>query len=199
MDVSGDTRFRETVSVVHEIRFVSSNEFKIAEAHAILGDYGVVVRPLTMKIEELQTEDTDRLARDKLLKAFDSVRKPVFVEHTGLHLAYLNDLPGGLTQIVWDRLKADRFSELFGTIEDTTARAETIVAYTDGMSVATFTGSVAGNIVSPPRGDRSFQWDCVFQPDGGTETFAEMGDRKNDVSMRKLALVEFAAHLAKPI
>jgi XTP/dITP diphosphohydrolase len=27
--------------------------------------------------------------------------------------------------------------------------------------------------------------DCIFIPDGESETFAEMGDRKNEISMRK--------------
>jgi XTP/dITP diphosphohydrolase len=46
-----------------------------------------------------------------------------------------------------------------------------------------------------PAGLRDFQWDCVFVPDGYTETFAEMGDRKNDISMRRKALDAFAVFL----
>jgi XTP/dITP diphosphohydrolase len=53
---------------------------------------------------------------------------------------------------------------------------------------------VTGAIVSTPRGPRDFQWDCVFQPDGSTETFAEMGHRKNDVSMRRRALDRMAEY-----
>ena len=50
--------------------------------------------------------------------------------------------------------------------------------------------------MSPPRVDHGFQWDCVFQPDGYTETFAEMGTaKKNEISMRRKALDKFAAFL----
>jgi XTP/dITP diphosphohydrolase len=183
--------------VDREIRFVSSNEFKIAEARAILEASGVAVVPLAYKIEELQTEDALRLVRDKALKAFDITRAPVFVEHTGLELNHLNGFPGGLTQIFWDTLEADRFAELFGMTPDPSVLARTTVGYIDGRKFMSFEGECSGVIVRPPpRGDRGFQWDCVFQPDDHNETFAEMGTiKKNEISMRRRALDELAAYL----
>ena len=52
-----------------------------------------------------------------------------------------------------------------------------------------------GSIVTPPRGNRAFQWDCIFVPDGESETFAELGERKNKISMRRKALEQFMVHL----
>ncbi|HIE1052061.1 TPA: non-canonical purine NTP pyrophosphatase, partial [Escherichia coli] len=46
-----------------------------------------------------------------------------------------------------------------------------------------------------PKGPRDFQWDCIFIPDGESETFAEMGDRKNEISMRKKAFDKFKEYL----
>jgi XTP/dITP diphosphohydrolase len=68
-----------------EIRFLSSNIHKIREVEAILGLVGVRVISAPTKIEEIQTEDVHRLVRDKALKAFERIGRPVFVEHTGLH------------------------------------------------------------------------------------------------------------------
>ena len=180
-----------------QIRFISSNEHKIAEATSILAEVGIDVLPLAHKIEELQTEDATRLVRAKALAAFDIVRAPVFVEHTGLSLNHLNGFPGGLTQIFWDSLKEDRFAELFGTTSDPSVIARTTIGYIDGRLFHPFEGECAGRIIEPPpRGERGFQWDCVFQPDGHSETFAEMGmSRKNEISMRRIALDRFADYL----
>jgi len=179
-----------------EVRFVSSNKHKLAEAQKILEPAGITVRPSNLKIDELQTKDTDKLVHDKLLKAFAEIGRPLFVEHTGLYLPHLNNLPGGLTQIFWDSLEADRFSELFGKLAPVkSATARTTISYCDGRRIHDFSGEITGSITDNPRGDRSFQWDCVFQPDGQTETFAEMGDRKNDISMRRLALDKLAEFL----
>lgn len=179
-----------------DIRFVSGNEHKIAEAAAILEASGITVKASSIKIEELQTADTQRLVRDKLLKAFEKLGRPLFVEHTGLYLEHMNGLPGGLTQVFWDGLKADRFAELFGKLAPVTAVvARTTIAYCDAFKLHTFEGAVSGKIVDTPRGPRDFQWDCVFQPDGDVQTFAEMGARKNSISMRYRALQQLADHL----
>ncbi|HEX2830222.1 MAG TPA: non-canonical purine NTP pyrophosphatase [Burkholderiales bacterium] len=178
-----------------KLRFVSKNEFKRNEAASILVSSGVDVVALNITVEELQTEDTTRLVKDKTLKAFAKVGRPLFVEHTGLYLAYLNGLPGGLTQIFWDRLGADRFACLFGQSSDCAVVARTVIGYTDARRFFSFVGEIAGRITPEPRGPRDFQWDCVFQPYGFDKTFAELGAKKNEISMRRIALDQFANFL----
>lgn len=186
------------MQVHREIRFVSSNPHKIAEAEQILGVQNIKVVPSKIKIEEIQTNDTANLVHDKVLKAFSKIGRPLFVEHTGLYLEHLNGLPGGLTQIFWDSLQADKFAELFGKLAPNhNVIARTTIAYCDGQKIYDFHGEIEGEIVPDPRGKRDFQWDCVFQPKGKKLTFAEMGDKKNEISMRRIALDNFAAHLAK--
>lgn len=178
-----------------EIRFVSSNVCKIREVEAILGPVGVRIVPAPIKIEEIQTEDVQRLVRDKVLKAFEQIGRPVFVEHTGLHLPCLNDLPGGLTQIFWDRLQADLFVSLVHGLGNPVVTAKTVIGYCDSQTIRYFEGEVVGTVPQGPAGSREFQWDCVFVPDGYTKTFAELGDKKNDISMRRKALDQFASFL----
>ncbi len=178
-----------------EIRFVSGNQFKIDETKEIMKGSGHTIIPFDKKIEELQTLDVTNLVKDKLLKAFNFIGRPLFVEHTGLYIKYLNDFPGGLTQIFWDRLNADKFAELVGNLPDTTVVAITTIGYCDGMKIHYFKGEVKGNIVNSPRGNRDFQWDCVFLPEGESRTFAEMGAAKNEISMRKQALEKLKTFL----
>lgn len=178
-----------------EIRFVSGNQHKLDEARTILDQLNIEVSPFKFPIEELQTIDTNKLVKDKAIKAFERLGEPLFVEHTGLSLNKLNGFPGGLTQIFWDTLQADRFAELFGNTGSNDVQAKTVICYIDGKRFHTFGGEIKGTIASVPRGDRSFQWDCVFVPHGYDQTFAELGLVKNTISMRKLALDAFAAYL----
>ena len=53
-----------------KIRFLSGNKHKLEEVRKILEPAGVEVLAVREKIEELQTEDVERLVRDKLSKAF---------------------------------------------------------------------------------------------------------------------------------
>lgn len=174
---------------------MSGNAHKIAEVQRILTPVGVEVVPVSRKIEELQTEDVEKLVRDKLTKAFEAIGRPLFVEHTGLYLSGLNGLPAGLTEIFWNRLEADRFADLVAGLGDAKVTAKTILGYCDGHKIHLFEGSIEGVVPLAPAGSRDFQWDCVFVPNGSTQTFAEMGTAKDDISMRRRALDSFAAHI----
>lgn len=178
-----------------KIRFMSGNKHKIAEVQRIMGPVGVDIVPVARKIEELQTEDVERLVRDKLIKAYEAIGRPLFIEHTGLYLKGLNGLPAGLTQIFWDRLEADRFAALVAGLGEAAVTAKTMLGYCDGCEIYLFEGAIDGTVPSVPAGPKDFQWDCVFVPHGYTQTFAEMGASKNDISMRRIALDKFAAHL----
>lgn len=177
------------------LRFISSNPHKIGEVRDILQPAGVEIVPVSTKIEELQTTDVEKLVHDKCIKAFQRVGYPLFVEHTGLSVESLNGFPGGLTQIFWDTIQAKRFCELFG---GTSLSANTVIGYCDGRRVYQVSGTVGGKVAMKPGGPTDFQWDCVFVPDGSSETFAQMGtERKNQISMRRIALDAFRQKLER--
>jgi len=177
-----------------KVRFLSANPHKIAEVVAILGPKGIEAVAVDRKIDEIQTADVDALIRDKAIKAYQMIGRPLFVEHTGLYADALNGFPGGLTQVFWDTLEADRVAALFKALGNQSVLAKTHVGYIDGRTIRIFVGEVAGRFADEPRGSRDFQWDCVFVPDGYKGTFAEMGPSgKNKISMRRKALDAFAA------
>lgn len=177
------------------VRFISGNRHKIEEVEKILASFGVDVVSVDCRIEELQTENVSGLVHDKLVKAFELIGRPLFVEHTGLYLDGLNGLPAGLTQIFWDRLKEDRFAALVAGLGNSAVIAKTVVGYCDGRTIHQFEGAVKGHVPLAPAGPTGFQWDCVFVPEGHSQTFAEMGEKKNEISMRSKALAAFAEYL----
>jgi XTP/dITP diphosphohydrolase len=180
-----------------KIRFLSANPFKIAEVKDILEPQGIDAVAVDHKIDEIQTTNVEALLRDKAIKAYQHVGRPLFVEHTGLYTDALNQFPGGLTQVFWDTLGADRVAALFVALGNQRVIAKTHIGFIDGKTIQIFEGAVSGIFANEPRGSRDFQWDCVFVPDGHKQTFAEMGsEAKNKISMRRQALDAFAAAVA---
>ncbi len=178
-----------------DIYFLSSNKYKLKEVKEILDSPNITVHSVSRKINEIQSNDMKEIVCDKARKAFPQIGRPVLVEQTGLLIKDFGNLPGGLTQIFWDSLMADRFSEIFSSIGSAVVTAKTVLAYCDGRHIHTFEGETEGHIIHPPRGNRDFQWDCVFQPIGYSQTFAELGDSKNDMSMRRIALTNLKSFL----
>lgn len=177
-----------------DIYFVSSNQYKQKEVRELLASDKYTIKSISppIPIVELQSKFLEEIVNDKVLKAFDLIHRPVIVEHTSLYLKELNELPGGLTQIFWDSLEAEKFSDLYGNMN---AVARTIVAFCDGKTIKTFDGEIKGIIANKPSGNRDFQWDCVFQPVGSNKTFSDMGEEKNRISMRRNALDKLKRYL----
>ncbi|TWI53717.1 XTP/dITP diphosphohydrolase [Pseudomonas duriflava] len=178
-----------------KIRFVSSNTRKVEEVRTFLSHRHIEITTYEVKLEELQTEDVQRLVSDKLLKAFQLIGKPVFVEHTGLYIKSLNDFPAGLTQLFWDKLQAERFTTIIGNLDDPSAVAKTLIGYCDGRKKYFFEGETSGRITEQPAGDPNLEWDCVFMPAGVDKTLAELGTERLKYSMRCKALEAFANFL----
>lgn len=176
-----------------KLRFVSNNPEKIREINEILGKVGVSVIPCPKNFNEIQADDAESIVKDKVIKAFKEIRRPLFVEHTGLYLHKFNGFPGGLTQIVFDSLQAEKFSEFFGSVKKS-AIAKTVIGYTDGKEIKIFQAETKGKISKKPRGNEYFQWDCVFIPDKSNLTFAELKERKDKYSMRRKALHKLTSY-----
>ena len=144
--------------------------------------------------DEIQSDDVELLVRDKCIKAFRLIGRPVFVEHTGLFIE-ASTASRGLTQIFWDRLGAERVAKLFAREDEGRAVARTRIGYCDGRCVHQFEGEVSGRLAPEPRGEP--RRDCIFIPEGAEQTLAEMGERKNEVSMRRKALDRLASFLSE--
>jgi XTP/dITP diphosphohydrolase len=179
-----------------DLFFLTKNDPKFKEFKKLFVATNHTIKRASIPIAEIQTEDMKALVSDKVIKAYDKIRRPVFVDHTGLHLDVLGGFPAGLTEIFWERLKNERLARLFG---NTAVTAVTLIGYCDGKSVTIFRGEVSGTIAPVPRGPETFQWDPVFIPDGHSKTFAELGNKKNKMSMRRLAIDKFIAHLDKRV
>lgn len=176
------------------IYFVSNNPNKIEEMQKLFEGTGHTIEAFSdPNLIEIQSTNSEELIKDKTLKAFEILQKPLLVEHTYLKIKSINDFPGGLTASFWKSFGGDLSCKHFGNSD---ATAETIIAYCDMKRIHFFEGSIEGKISNSPKGKSLFQWDTIFIPNGQSLTFAEMGpDEKNKISMRFIAVGKLLTHL----
>ncbi|XP_075992026.1 inosine triphosphate pyrophosphatase [Anticarsia gemmatalis] len=181
------------------ITFVTGNAKKLEELKAILGNnFPVEVTSHKLDLPELQGE-INEVSIKKCQEAARQLNRAVLVEDTCLCYNALKGLPGPYIKWFLDKLEPEGLVKLLSGWEDKSAQAVCTFAYCtpDDMNVVLFQGITHGKIVEP-RGTRDFGWDCVFQPDGYSETYAELPKtEKNKISHRFKALEKFKKHFTK--
>jgi XTP/dITP diphosphohydrolase len=184
---------------MRELRFLTKNAGKFDELKLLMRSTRYRLIRDETDIKEIQTENMNELVRDKTLKAFAEVRRPLIVDHTGLEFDLLNGFPSGLTSVFYEKLKAKGIADLIGVSSNNRVTAITLLGYCDGRKIKIFRGSLKGKVAPEPRerkGRKGFQWDSIFIPNGYAQTFWEMGTtKKNEISMRRLAFDKLVKYL----
>jgi XTP/dITP diphosphohydrolase len=154
--------------------------------------------PLQLTIRETFSDDPRDVVREKLLKAYEMKRAPLFVDHTGLFIEELGDMPGPFTHLFWSRMQAQGILGLLACKDHRRALAKTTIGYCDGRRIYFFEGEMWGDIARKPAGNTS-TWTCLFIPEGFDITVAEMTpEQKNSISHRRRAAEQFKDFLQNP-
>ncbi|OJV16392.1 MAG: hypothetical protein BGO21_26195 [Dyadobacter sp. 50-39] len=179
------------------IFLATNNIYKVEEVAQIGITFGYNIEQFKCDIRELQTLDRDRLIRHKTVEAFSQLRGPVLVDHASLEIDCLNSMPGTLTQLFWDKLEGT-ICNIVTALGPRSAKAICTVGYCNGKKIFSDECSVTGLIADKPEGNRNFQWDTIFIPDGQTRTYGEMTiTEKNAISQRRQAFENMFATINK--
>ncbi len=174
------------------LQFITGNKNKLEEVRSVIPD----IEQLEIDLLEIQDLDPSIIIEAKLREALNHRDGEFIVEDTSLYFESLNGLPGPMIKWFLKSLGNDGLSKLAQGLSSQKAVAKVIIGYAKSKDdIKFFEGSISGSIVEP-RGETSFGWDPIFQPDGYEKTFAEMSaDEKNSISMRKIAAEKLKAYL----
>jgi XTP/dITP diphosphohydrolase len=187
----------------------SHNQGKVREIAALLGPYGI--EPVSAAALDLpEPEETGTSFADnadlKARLAADLSGLPALADDSGLCVDALEGRPGihsarwagpdrdfrvGMERI-WEEVLA-KGPEAGRDAHFVCALA---VAWPNDGQCENFEGRVYGQLVWPPRGDKGFGYDPMFQPIGHDQTFGEMDpDAKHAMSHRAEAFRKLVADL----
>jgi len=137
----------------------------------------------------------EEIAEGCALRAYSILRRPLFVEDSGLFVPALNGFPGAYSAWVLRKLGNEGILRLLeGKNRDAEFRCA--VAFTEGKEVRLFTGIVEGRVSESIRGNGGFGYDPIFIPERGEKTFAEEPSLKDSLSHRSRALQKFGEFLS---
>lgn len=189
--------------------FATNNAHKLEEVRAILGSsYEVLsLREIGCTADIPETADTfEGNALQKAHYVKEHFGYDCFADDTGLEVAALDGAPGVHSARYAGDHDSDAnctklLAELLRTAQqgnaDRSARFRTVVALILNGEEHLFEGIVNGTIATERHGNGGFGYDPLFQPDGYSTTFAEMGDEKNLISHRARAVQKLVSFLQK--
>ena len=177
---------------IADLYFVTTNPTKKRMYEQILN---VQLQTSPISLNDIQHVDAGEVALDKALKAFEILRKPVFVDHSALSIRAWGGLPGGLTTTFIGPAGLHNVCKMLQPFSDKYAEAVSVIAFTDGNLRRKFVGTVPGEIPDLPRGN-GYSWNNIFIPNGFTTTLGEMNeDEQLSISSRRRAVVQFMQFL----
>ena len=179
--------------------FATGNIHKFNEARSILSQDGIAVGMLSMKGDEIQSDNLKDIAQKSVQNAYKRCHLPIFVEDAGLFIDVLGGFPGPYAAYVYKTIHNSGILKLMKNQKDRQARFQSVIAYCDDQTSREpkcFFGESTGEITvieHKLKGKSAFGFDPIFQPAGIEKTFAEMTiEEKNGYSHRAMANRKFA-------
>lgn len=178
--------------------FLTSNPHKFAEAKSILKSRGLIISQARAKGTEIQSDSLVSVARFCAKAAYARLRRPLFVEDSGLFIDALNGFPGVYSASAYHQIGCAGILRLLAQKRHRAARFECAIAYVDSRGTRIFTGAVSGRIADRMHSGSGFGFDPLFIPRGAGLPFSAMPSMKARRSHRALALQALAKFLARP-
>ncbi len=111
------------------LRYVTTNDGKVREAEAYLGDD---VAALEYDYPEIQADAIERVAAHGARAAHEHAGEPVIVDDAGLYIDGFDGFPGPYSAYVEDTLGVERVGTLAEREGATRAKFRCVIAYCDG-------------------------------------------------------------------
>ena len=174
--------------------FITGNKNKFTEALSIIPD----LEQLDLDLPEIQEIDPHEVIKAKLTESLKHQAGQFIVEDTAMYLDCLNGFPGPLIKWLQKSITNNGIVELTQKYQNPQTEVKTVIGYAKNKDeISFFEGVIKGQIV-PTRGESSFGFDPIFQPDGQDKTFAEMSDEeKRSISMRRIAFDQLKKFIDK--
>jgi len=179
------------------LMFVTGNKHKFSEAERILKGHNIMITHNPIGYEEIRSDDCAAVASAGAKYCYGKVKKPLFVEDSGLFIDKLNGFPGAYSSWVNGKIGIKGILKLMEGEKDRRAAFKTVVAYADGKGIKTFVGVCKGSIAERAIGKGGFGYDPIFIPEGFSKTFSQNTALKGCVSHRRKALEKLAEYLKR--
>ena len=184
--------------------FATNNKNKILEVQQLLPSSIEIISLESIGWLEEIPETADTIEENAIMKANYVTQKygyDCFADDTGLEVDALNGAPGVYSaRYAGEQRNADdNMNKLLEALSNNTnrnAQFKTVIALNSNGQQHLFSGIARGEITFEKTGNQGFGYDPIFQPEGFSETFAQLSlEEKGTISHRGKATEQLIAFL----
>jgi XTP/dITP diphosphohydrolase len=155
------------------ILFCTGNNVKLRTAETICAKYGIKVTQIRLDIPEIQAPDGQTVARDKALRAFEALQKPVVIADDSWLIPGLKGFPGPYMKDVNGWLSEEDWLNLTKPLTDRSIILRQVIVYQDVHQQQLFHTDVEGTLLTDIRGKSKYPHTSITSFDNGTSSVAE--------------------------
>ncbi|WP_456270960.1 non-canonical purine NTP pyrophosphatase [Bacillus sp. AK031] len=161
-----------------EIVFVTTNKGKVAAAQKELKD--IKVLPVNEELVEPRSDDIKEIAKQKVMQAYEIVKRPCIALDSGFYISQLNGFPRAYVNHMLDTIGIDGCIKLMRDESNRECEFRSCLAYFDGEEIRYFESKSPGILAEEIRGtDNVNKWSdlwYIFIPQHFTKTLVEFSD-----------------------
>lgn len=176
------------------LNFITGNKNKFLAAKEVLPE----LEMLDVELDEIQDLDAKKIIEHKVREAFKHHPGPFIVEDQSFSMDCLGGLPGPFIKWFLHSMGVAGIAEIARKMGNNKAKISFIYGYVKNKEDVYFFQESMEGLVVEPRGKSGFGWDCIFQPQGWVQTFAEWKEENGLVNpVRREALEKIKKFIAE--
>jgi XTP/dITP diphosphohydrolase len=159
---------------MNALTFVTGNSIKFKSAQRICGSYDIALQQFSMDIPEIQSHESEAIARDKALRVYEQLKRPIIISDDTWLINGLRGFPGPYMKFVNDSFTADDWLRLTAPLQDRGIILRQIIIFQDGDKQQLFSTDIPGVLLDKIRGKSVYPHNTIMSFDGGRQSIAEM-------------------------
>jgi non-canonical purine NTP pyrophosphatase (RdgB/HAM1 family) len=159
------------------ILYVTGNVIKFRQAAATLKSFDITAEQASLDVPEIQAASGEPVARDKAVKTFAQLGKPLVVSDDSWIIPGLGGFPGPYMKYMNDWFTAEDWLRLTNTLEDRRIILRQIVVYQNADDQQLFTVDIPGILLHEIRGTTPFPQSAIVSFDGGKHSNAQYHEK----------------------
>ncbi|MFA5129993.1 MAG: non-canonical purine NTP pyrophosphatase [Patescibacteria group bacterium] len=161
------------------VYFATGNPLKIKELAQAIGPSRKHIQFYGIDIDEIKSDDLEKIVVDKLVKSYEKINKPVICTDGGIFIEALNGFPGENSKQAAKKLGAKGLLTLLESVSNRTAIRRNCIGYYDGSVLKTFVAEMECEISTEMREEYpAYEMDKILIPvstnNPKQKTYAEM-------------------------